>query len=36
MNFYTKVLSRFAATPGQELAVSFKVPLGDAVTEAKR
>jgi hypothetical protein len=26
MNFYTKVLSRFAATPGLKLTVSFDVP----------
>jgi hypothetical protein len=36
MNFYTKVLSRFAATPGLKLEVSFEVPPGDAATDAKR
>ena len=32
----TKVLSRFAATPGLKLEVSFEVPPGDSATEAKR
>jgi hypothetical protein len=32
----TKVLSRFAATPGLKLEVSFKVPPGEGTTEAKR
>jgi hypothetical protein len=36
MNFSTKGLSRFAATPGLKLEVSFEVPPGDAATEAKR
>jgi hypothetical protein len=36
MNFYTKVLSRFAATPGLKLEVSFEVPAGESVTDAKR
>jgi hypothetical protein len=35
MNFYTKVLSRFALTPGLRLEVRFTVPPGDAVTAAK-
>jgi hypothetical protein len=28
MNFYTKVLSRFASTPGLKLTVTFEVPPG--------
>ena len=36
MNFYTKVLSRFAATAGLKLEVSFEVPAGETVTDAKR
>lgn len=35
MNFYTKVLSRFAATPGLKLQVSFELPARDGVSEAK-
>jgi Protein of unknown function (DUF499) len=35
MNFYTKVLSRFASNPGLKLQVSFRVEPGDEVTEAK-
>ncbi len=35
MNFYTKVLSRFAASPGLKLEVSFRVAPGEEVTEAK-
>ena len=29
MNFYTKVLSRFAASPGLKLEVSFRVAPGE-------
>ncbi len=35
MNFYTKVLSRFASYPGLTLEVSFRVAPGEEVTEAK-
>jgi hypothetical protein len=35
MNFYTKVLSRFASYPGLKLEVSFRVAPGAEVTEAK-
>jgi hypothetical protein len=35
MNFYTKVLSRFASYPGLKLEVSFRVAPGEEVTEAK-
>ena len=35
MNFYTKVLSRFATYPGLKLEVSFQVPPGEELTEAK-
>jgi hypothetical protein len=35
MNFYTKVLSRFASYPGLALEVSFRVAPGEEVTEAK-
>jgi hypothetical protein len=35
MNFYTKVLSRFASTPGLQLAVSFEVPPESSVTKAQ-
>jgi hypothetical protein len=35
MNFYTKVLSRFAATPGLKLTVHFEVPPESTVTEAQ-
>ena len=35
MNFYTKVLSRFASTPGLKLEVSFEVPPGEGATEAR-
>jgi hypothetical protein len=30
------VLSRFSATPGLKLEVSFEVPAGESVTDAKR
>jgi hypothetical protein len=36
MNFSTKGLSRFAATPGLKLEVSFEGPPGEETTEAKR
>jgi hypothetical protein len=36
MNFSTTVLSRFAATPGLKLEVSFEGPPGEGTTEAKR
>lgn len=35
MNFYTKVLSRFATTPGLRLEVAFDVPADGSVTDAK-
>ena len=35
MNFYTKVLSRFASTPGLRLTISFEVPLESKVTRAQ-
>jgi hypothetical protein len=35
MNFYTKVLSRFASYPGFKLEVSFHVAPGEEMTEAK-
>jgi hypothetical protein len=35
MNFYTKVLSRFAANAGLKLNVSFEVPPGDEMDQAK-
>ena len=35
MNFYTKVLSRFASVPGLKLRVSFELPASESVTEAK-
>ncbi len=35
MNFYTKVLSRFASQPGLKLEVSFRVAPGEEVTDAK-
>jgi hypothetical protein len=35
MNFYTKVLSRFASTPGLRLTVSFEVPPECGVTRAQ-
>ena len=35
MNFYTKVLSRFATTPGLRLQVRFELPADGNVTEAK-
>jgi hypothetical protein len=34
-NFYTKVLSRFTATPGLKLTVRFEVPPESTVTEAQ-
>ena len=36
MDFSTKVLSRFASTPGLKLEVSFEVPPGEGTPEAKR
>ena len=35
MNFYTKVLSRFASAPGLKLTVSFEVPPASGVTTAQ-
>jgi len=35
MNFYTKVLTRFASSPGLKLEVSFQVPLEPDQAEAK-
>ncbi|MBA2446632.1 MAG: hypothetical protein H0V51_01260 [Chloroflexi bacterium] len=35
MNFYTKVLSRFATTPGLKLQVRFELPADGHVTDAK-
>jgi hypothetical protein len=35
MNFYMKVLSRFAHTPGVALRVEFSVPHNDLVTDSK-
>jgi hypothetical protein len=35
MNFYTKVLTRFASTPGLRLAVGFEVPPESGVTRAQ-
>jgi len=35
MNFYTKVLTRFASTPGLRLTVSFVVPPESKVTKAQ-
>jgi hypothetical protein len=35
MNFYTKVFSRFASTPGLRLPVSFEVPPESGVTKAQ-
>lgn len=35
MNFYTKVLSRFASTPGLKLRVSFEVPIDGEQGQAK-
>ena len=35
MNFYMKVLSRFAHTPGVILRVEFEVPTGDGLTDTK-
>jgi len=35
MNFYTKVLSRFASSPGLELTVSFEVPADPDQGESK-
>ena len=35
MTFYTKVLSRFASTPGLKLTVSFEVPPESDVTKAQ-
>jgi hypothetical protein len=35
MNFYTKVLTRFAATPGLKLGVSFEVPIERGQADGK-
>jgi hypothetical protein len=35
MNFYTKVLTRFAATSGLKLLVTFKAPVDSASVESK-
>ncbi len=35
MNFYTKVLTRFASTPGLKIEVSFEVPVDTDQTESK-
>jgi hypothetical protein len=35
MNFYMKVLSRFAHTPGISLRLDFSVPAGDGLSDAK-
>jgi hypothetical protein len=35
MNFYTKVLSRFASTPGLRLTVSFEMPPESSITRAQ-
>lgn len=35
MNFYTKVLTRFASTPGLKLRVTFEVPADNAQAKAK-
>jgi hypothetical protein len=35
MNFYTKVLTRFASTPGLKLEVSFEVPIPREQAQAK-
>lgn len=35
MNFYTKVLTRFASTPGLKLEVSFEVPIDREQAKAK-
>jgi hypothetical protein len=35
MSAYTKVLSRFASTPGLKLRVSFEVPPESGVTRAQ-
>jgi hypothetical protein len=35
MNFYTKVLSRFATAPGLKLHVRFELPADDSVTDTK-
>lgn len=35
MNFYTKVLSRFATTPGLKLQVRFDLPADGTITDAK-
>ena len=36
MNFSTKVLSRFASTPGLKPEVSFEVPPSEGAAEAER
>lgn len=33
MNFYTKVLSRFAATPGMKLTISVEVSPSDGLSK---
>jgi len=35
MNFYTKVLTRFASTPGLKLKVTFEAPADNAQAKAK-
>src|SRR5205814_315204 len=35
MNFYTKVLSRFASNPGMRLVVKIEVPPGQETAESK-
>jgi len=35
MNFYTKVLTRFASTPGLKLEVSFEVPIEPEQAQSK-
>ena len=35
MNFYTKVLSRFASSPDLELSVSFQVPVEEDQARVK-
>ncbi len=35
MNFYTKVLTRFASTPGLKLKVTFEAPADGAQAKAK-
>ena len=35
MNFYTKVVSRFASAPGLKLTVAFEVPVAPDQTKSK-